>query len=99
MDYQPGIDPEMKPGRVVRGTTQILIRLIRDKVWAIFCQGVSITNILYGHFVYANPVAKKELSDSGISNVVTLHVSRANSLEIILLIVAIFFDHFQIKHR
>ena len=71
----------MKPGRVVRGTTQILIRLIRDKVWAIFCQGVSITNILYGHFVYANPVAKKELSDSGI----TKHVSQLNSMKIILL--------------
>jgi len=67
VDYQPGIDPDMKPGRVVRGTTQILIRLIRDKVWAVFCQGISITNILYGHFVYANPVAKKELSDSGIN--------------------------------
>ena len=55
----------MKAGKVVRGTTQILIRLIRDKVWSIFCQAVSITNTLYGHFVFVNPVAKKELSDSG----------------------------------
>ena len=67
VEYQPGIDPEMKAGKVVRGTTQILIRLIKDKVWSIFCQAVSITNTLYGHFVFVNPVAKKELSDSGSS--------------------------------
>jgi hypothetical protein len=65
IDYQPGIDPELKPGRVVRGTTQILVRLIKDKVWSIFCAAVSIANVLYGHFVFVNPVAKKELSESG----------------------------------
>jgi hypothetical protein len=65
IDYQPEIDPELKPGRVVRGTTQILVRLIKDKVWSIFCAAVSIVNVLYGHFVFVNPVAKKELSESG----------------------------------
>jgi hypothetical protein len=50
---------------VVRGTTQILVRLIKDKVWSIFCAAVSIANVLYGHFVFVNPVAKKELSESG----------------------------------
>ncbi len=32
---------------------------------SIFCAAVSIANILYGHFVFVNPVAKKELSESG----------------------------------
>jgi hypothetical protein len=59
----------MKPGKVVRGITQILLRLIRDKVWSIFSQAVSITNTLYGHFVYVNPVAKKELNDSGLYSI------------------------------
>jgi hypothetical protein len=32
---------------------------------SIFCAAVSIANVLFGHFVFVNPVAKKELSESG----------------------------------
>ena len=66
-EYEPEDNPDLKPGRVVRGTTQILVRLIRDKVWSILVQAVSLTNVLFDHFIFVNTVAKKEIKDSGRS--------------------------------
>ena len=67
VEYDPEDTPELKPGRVVRGATQILVRLIRDKVWSILVQAVSLTNVLFDHFIFVNSVAKKEIRESGSS--------------------------------
>ena len=53
-----------KPTTMLRGTSEIAARLIRDKMWPIFNQGVNIALKLYDHFVYAHPVPKKELASS-----------------------------------
>jgi hypothetical protein len=44
---------------------QILVRLLRDKVWSILDLSASIINILFGHFIFSNSVAKKEIGESG----------------------------------
>lgn len=55
-------ESEFKPGMMLRGSSQIAARLIRDKVWTVFSHGIAITNTLLGHFVFAHPSPKKELS-------------------------------------
>ena len=62
-DYDPN-EHEMKPGKMLKGTTQIVTRLIRDKMWAIFNHGITITNTLYNHFIFSHTVPKKELGES-----------------------------------
>ena len=52
---------QLKPGQMLRGTTQIITRLIRDKVWSIFGHGVELTNRLYETFIFKHPVPNKEL--------------------------------------
>jgi len=54
----------MKSAKVLRGATEILIRLIKDKVWAVYCQGISICNLLFGQFINSNSVGKKEVNES-----------------------------------
>ena len=57
-------DSQYKPAQVLKGTTQIIARLIRDKVWAIFGHGVALTNSIYEHFIFAHPLPQKELASS-----------------------------------
>ena len=51
----------LKPGQMLRGSTQIITRLIRDKVLSIFGHGVELTNRLYETFIFKHPVPNKEL--------------------------------------
>ena len=57
-------DSDFKPAQMLKGTTQITARLIRDKVWAVFGHGVALTNTLYGNFIFAHPLPRKELAIS-----------------------------------
>ena len=57
-------DSSFKPSQMLRGTTQIAARLIRDKIWAVFGHGITITNTLYGNFIFAHPLPRKELANS-----------------------------------
>ena len=46
-------ESQFKPAQMLRGTTQIIVRLIRDKVWAIFGHGVALTTSIYENFIVA----------------------------------------------
>ena len=56
----------VKPGRMLKASTQVASRLLRDKMWAIFSQGIALTNTLYDHFIFSQPVPKKETGDSAL---------------------------------
>ena len=56
----------VKPGRMLKASTQAASRLLRDKMWAIFSQGIALTNTLYDHFIFSQPVPKKETGDSAL---------------------------------
>ena len=62
-DYE---SDEMKPGKMLKATTQITVRLIRDKMWAIFNHGITLTNSLFNHFIFSHTVPKKELGESSL---------------------------------
>ena len=64
-DYDPD-DSQLKAGKMLRATTQITVRLIRDKMWAIFNHGITLTNSLFNHFVFSHTVPKKELGESSL---------------------------------
>ena len=64
-DYDPSIS-DIKPGKMLRATTLIAVRMIRDKMWAIFTQGVSLVNTLFDHFLFSHPVPRKEVADSSV---------------------------------
>ena len=49
---------------MVLGVTQVVVRLLRDKIWSVFNHGVALVNAVYGSFVYKYPVSKKELTSS-----------------------------------
>ena len=57
-------ESQFKPAQMLRGTTQIITRLIRDKVWAIFGHGVALTTSIYENFIFAYPLPRKELAIS-----------------------------------
>jgi hypothetical protein len=56
----------VKPGKMLKGTSQIATRLIRDKMWAIFLQGITVSNMMYTHFIFTHSASKKELGDSSL---------------------------------
>lgn len=51
---------------MLKATTQITARLIKDKVWAVFGEGVALTNTMYTNYIFSHPVSKKELGDSSL---------------------------------
>ncbi len=53
-----------KPGKMVRGITQVITRLARDKMWAIFLQAFNMTNMLYTNFIFKYPAPSKEVGSS-----------------------------------
>ncbi|XP_059087366.1 centrosomal protein of 104 kDa-like [Tigriopus californicus] len=55
---------DLKPAKMMRGTTQIVVRMIKDKVWAIFTVGCNITEILFGSFLVEYKLSKKEIEAS-----------------------------------
>jgi hypothetical protein len=55
---------QFKPAQMLKGTTQIIVRLTRDKVWSIFGHGVGLTNSIYENFIFAHPLPRKELAIS-----------------------------------
>ena len=55
---------EFKPAQMLRGTTQIIARLIRDNVWAVFSHGIAMTNTIYENFIFSHPLPRKELAGS-----------------------------------
>ena len=57
-------ESQFKPAQMLRGTTQIIVRLIRDNVWAIFGHGVALTTSIYENFIFAYPLPRKELAIS-----------------------------------
>lgn len=65
-EYEAEKSP-FKPVKVLKASSQVAVRLIRDKMWAIFSHGVSLTNTLYSHFVFSHPVAKKEVGNSSLA--------------------------------
>lgn len=64
LNYKVDDDPDLNPGKVVRGSVQLLVRIIRDKVWSIFSFSTTISNILFDKFVFENSVPKKDLADA-----------------------------------
>ena len=62
-DYTEVSSPH-KPAKMVLGVTQVVVRLLRDKIWSVFNHGVALVNAVYGSFVYKYPVSKKELTSS-----------------------------------
>jgi len=64
-EYNPNLDG-FKPGRMLKACTQVASRLLRDKMWAIFTQGIALTSTLYSHFIFSHPVPKKETGDSAL---------------------------------
>ena len=51
---------------MLKASTQIISRFIRDKVWAIFCEGVNLTNMIYDHFIINHAVPSQKLGDSSV---------------------------------
>ena len=51
---------------MLKATTQVAGRLLRDKMWSIFNHGIAITNTLYNHFIFSHPVPKRETGDSAL---------------------------------
>ena len=64
-EYDPNAG-DFKPGKMLKASTQIGVRLIRDKMWAIFTQGISLTNSLFNHFIFSFPVPKQLLGDCSV---------------------------------
>lgn len=64
-EYDPSAS-EVKAGKMLKATTQITARLIKDKVWVVFSEGVTLTNTMYNNFIFSHPVSKKELGDSSV---------------------------------
>ena len=62
-DYTEVSSPH-KPAKMVLGVTQVVVRLLRDKIWSVFNHGVALVNAVYGSFVYKYPISKKELTSS-----------------------------------
>ena len=51
---------------MLKASTQVCLRMIKDKMWAIFTQGVTLSNTLFNHFIFSHPVPKKDLADSAL---------------------------------
>jgi len=65
-EYSLNAEGGVKPGKMLKASTQAASRLLRDKMWAIFSQGIALTSSLYDHFIFSQPVPKKETGDSAL---------------------------------
>lgn len=64
-EYDPN-SSGFKPGKMFKASVQVAIRLIRDKMWAVFTQGISMANSLFNHFIFNHPVPKQIYGEGSI---------------------------------
>ena len=58
------INSPHKPAKMLRGCTQIIMKLVKSKIWAVYCHGIQLINSVFNNFIYKYPVSKKELTVS-----------------------------------
>lgn len=78
-EYDPS-QSEIKPNKMLRAVTKVAVRLIKDKMWAIFTQAILLTNAIFQHFIFAYPVPKKEVGDSSVKIYKGIHKLRGPNL-------------------